>query len=99
MDQLLGAHTSISGGVSTSVELAEKLGFTAMQIFTKNNNRWLAKELSDKEIELFTTSLKDSNIKFVVAHDSYLINLCAKDAEMLIKSRAAFQDELKRCDC
>ena len=98
MEQLLGAHTSISGGVSNAVNLAEKLGFTAIQIFTKNNNRWYAKDLSDKEIENYKTSLKASNIKFVVAHDSYLINLCAKDTELLNKSRDSFQNELERCE-
>lgn len=98
LEQLLGAHTSINGGVSTAVDLAEKLGFTAMQIFTKNNNRWFSKELGDKEIEIYTTRLKASNIKFVVAHDSYLINLCSKDLEILNKSRDSFLDELKRCE-
>ena len=97
MEQLLGAHTSINGGVSTAIVLAGKLGFTAIQIFTKNNNRWYAKELGEKEIETYKTRLKASNIKFVVAHDSYLINLCAKDTDMLNKSRDSFGDELKRC--
>ena len=50
MEQLLGAHTSIAGGVSKSVPLAENLGFTAMQIFTKNNNRWAAKPLEENKI-------------------------------------------------
>ena len=98
MEQLLGAHTSINGGVSTAVDLAEKLGFTAMQIFTKNNNRWYAKELSENEIEKFRMRLESSKIKFVVAHDSYLINLCSKELEMLNKSRDSFLDELKRCE-
>jgi deoxyribonuclease-4 len=98
LEQLLGAHTSINGGVLTAIVLAGKLGFTAIQIFTKNNNRWYAKELGEKEIETYKTRLKASNIKFVVAHDSYLINLCAKDTEMLNKSRDSFGDELKRCE-
>jgi deoxyribonuclease-4 len=98
MKQILGAHTSINGGVSAAVELAEKLGFTAMQVFTKNNNRWYSKDLTDKEIENFRTRLKSSKIKFVVAHDSYLINLCAKETELLNKSRNSFSDELKRCE-
>ena len=50
MEHLLGAHTSTSGGVSKAVERAEKLGFTAMQIFTKNNNRWAAKPLDKKKL-------------------------------------------------
>lgn len=98
MEQLLGAHTSIAGGVSKSVPLAEKLGFTAIQIFTKNNNRWAAKPLEESEIIKFKTSLESSNIKFVVSHDSYLINLCAKDESNLEKSRNAFIDELERCE-
>nr|AFD03361.1 apurinic endonuclease Apn1 [uncultured bacterium W5-47b] len=98
MQQLLGAHTSTSGGVSISVDLAEKLSFTAMQIFTKNNNRWFQKQLEEKEIEAFKTKLNNSNIKFVVSHDSYLINLCGTDKEILRKSRVALLDELERCE-
>ena len=98
MEQLLGAHTSTAGGVSKSIERAEKLGFTAIQIFTKNNNRWFQKQLDEKEISKFRINLKNSNIKFVVSHDSYLINLCAKDKSILRKSREAFLDELTRCE-
>ncbi len=97
-NQLLGAHTSIAGGVWKAVEKAEKLGFTAMQIFTKNNNRWQAKPLTDEDVENFKTALQNSQIEFVVAHDSYLINLCAKDETILEKSRNAFIDELYRCE-
>ena len=98
MQQLLGAHTSIAGGVSKAVERADKFGFTAMQIFTKNNNRWFTKPLDEKEIDAFKTKLKNSHIKFVVSHDAYLINLCATDKEILKKSRRAFLDELERCE-
>ncbi len=98
MTHLLGAHTSISGGVSKSIERAEKLSFNAMQIFTKNNNRWSSKPLDEKEINIFREQLKNSSLKFVVSHDSYLINLCAKDKENLEKSRLSFIDELERCE-
>jgi deoxyribonuclease-4 len=98
LEHLLGAHTSTSGGVSKAVERAINLGFTAMQIFTKNNNRWFAKPLEEKEIQKFKINIEKSNIKFVVAHDSYLINLCANNPELLEKSRVAFIDELTRCE-
>lgn len=96
--QLLGAHVSISGGVSKAVERAEKLGFTAMQIFTKNNNQWFSKPINETEAERFKLLLKNSQIKFVVSHSSYLINLCAKNPETLKKSRASLIDELSRCE-
>jgi deoxyribonuclease IV len=98
MTQLLGAHTSIQGGVSEAVALADKLKFSAMQIFTKNNNRWFSKPLEEEEIEKFKSRLKSSGLKFVVTHDSYLINLCSKNKKTLKLSRNAFIDELKRCD-
>ena len=96
--QLLGAHVSISGGVSKAVERAEKLGFTAMQIFTKNNNQWFSKPIDETEAERFKLLLKNSQIKFVVSHSSYLINLCAKNPKTLKKSRASLIDELNRCE-
>ena len=98
MKQLLGAHTSTSGGVSKAIERAVKLGFTAIQIFTKNNNRWFSKPLEENEISKFKTLLKQSNIRYVVSHDSYLINLCAVKPDLLKKSREAFIDELTRCE-
>ena len=98
MKHLIGAHTSISGGVSTSIGRAEKLDFTAIQIFTKNNSQWDAKPLSNMEIERFRDKLSEYHIKFIQAHDSYLINLCAKDKVLLKKSRASFSEELERCE-
>jgi deoxyribonuclease-4 len=98
MIQLLGAHTSTAGGVHKSIERAVKLGFTAMQIFTKNNNRWSSKPINEEEAEKFKEGVKKSPIKFIVAHDSYLINLCASDPVVLKKSREAFIDELERCE-
>ncbi len=94
---LLGAHTSTSGGVGSAVDLAEKLGFTAMQIFSKNNTRWSQRPYKPSEIEEFKTKLKASELKFVCVHDSYLINLCANNPEFKKKSEAAFLDEIERC--
>lgn len=98
MNHLIGAHTSISGGVPNAVDLAEKLNFSAMQIFSKNNNRWAAKAFTDTVINEFKTKLNSSGINFTVVHDSYLINLCSLNEELLEKSRTAFLDELTRCE-
>jgi len=98
MEQLLGAHTSIEGGVSKSVDLASSLKFNTMQIFTKNNNRWFANPLNENELNNYKDKLSKTKINPVVAHDSYLINLCAVDNEILRKSREAFTDELLRCE-
>ncbi len=98
MKHLLGAHVFVNGGVDSAIDGGESLGFTAIQLFTKNNNRWFQKDLPEKEIIAFKEKKKNSNIKIVVSHDSYLINLCAKDPENLEKSRKSFLDELNRCE-
>ncbi|MGK9368736.1 deoxyribonuclease IV [Melioribacter sp. Ez-97] len=98
MKQLIGAHTFVKGGPASAIETAEKLGFTAIQIFTKNNNRYFERDLREDEINDYKEKLKNSRIKFVVSHDSYLINLCSKNPEGLKKSRAAFIKELERCE-
>ena len=95
---LLGAHMSISGGVYAAVDRAASIGCTALQVFTKNNNQWSAKPLAEKEVEHYKRKIEEAAITPVVAHDSYLINLCAVNPDVLEKSRNAFVDELTRCE-
>ena len=95
---LLGAHMSISGGVHTAHERGMSIGCTTIQLFTKNNTRWSGKPLSEEDIENYKRIERKSRIHPVVAHSSYLINLCAKDPLILKKSRRAYRDELDRCE-
>jgi deoxyribonuclease-4 len=68
-----------------------------LQVFTKNSNQWKSAPLLPKDIANYKTAESESSIHPVIAHDSYLINLCAKDPDILRKSREAFVDELQRC--
>ncbi|HTY38101.1 MAG TPA: deoxyribonuclease IV [Bacteroidota bacterium] len=95
---LLGAHMSIAGGVHTAVERGMSIGCTTMQMFVKNNNQWNGKELAEEDIASYKNLLRDSMIRPVVVHDTYLINLCAVDKGILHKSRRALKDELDRCE-
>jgi deoxyribonuclease-4 len=95
---LLGAHMSIAGGVHTAVERGVSIGCTTMQMFVKNHNQWRGKGLTDEDISTYKKLLQESSIGPVVVHDTYLINLCATDKEILRKSRAALKDELNRCE-
>jgi deoxyribonuclease-4 len=89
---------SIAGGVHTAVERGISIGCTTMQMFVKNNNQWRGKELTDEDISTYKKLLQESSIGPVVVHDTYLINLCATDKQILRKSRAALKDELNRCE-
>ncbi|MGE5354465.1 MAG: deoxyribonuclease IV [Acidobacteriota bacterium] len=98
INHILGAHTSIAGGVDKAVDLAGKLNFQTMQIFTKNGNRWADGSFSEQTIENYKNKLSKTKISPVVAHDSYLINLASSNEDLLKKSVDAFIDELKRCE-
>ncbi len=93
----MGAHTSISGGVSQSVPRARALGFTAAQIFVKNNKQWFAPPLAEDEISQFLSARKASGIYFF-AHNSYLINLASQDPQMFNTSVNAMTAELERAE-
>ncbi|MDW7679161.1 MAG: deoxyribonuclease IV [bacterium] len=95
---LLGAHVSIAGGVDKAPARGAQIGCTAIQIFTKNQRQWDAPPLSQKEIRGFQQALADSPIECVVAHASYLINLCSPDKNQLHKSLESFILELERAE-
>lgn len=95
---LIGAHQSIAGGIHTAFERALTAGCRTLQVFTKNSNQWHAKPLTEEDIANYKSAAMKSTVRPVIAHDSYLINLCAADAEIRKKSRNAFLDELLRCE-
>ena len=95
---LLGAHMSMAGGLYTAFERAERVGCTAIQIFTKNSNQWNDPVISTEDIAKYREGRNKSKVQIVVSHDSYLINLCGANDKLLEKSREAFVKEIKRCD-
>ena len=95
---ILGSHMSIAGGYYKSVEAARKAGCDCVQLFTKNNNQWRAKEITADEATKFRASLVELNITHPISHDSYLINLASPDPELWKKSIDAFVVELSRAE-
>ena len=67
-----------------------------VQLFTKNNNQWSARDITAEEVERFADSLKQHGITHPIAHDSYLINLGSPDAVLWKKSIDAMVIELRR---
>lgn len=94
---LLGAHMTTSGGLDKGIAAGLAIGCNVVQIFTKSPQQWAAKPLEEPLIQRFKEAAPQLACP-VVAHDSYLINLCAEDPEKLQKSRDAFLDELERCE-
>jgi apurinic endonuclease (APN1) len=96
----IGAHVSAAGGVENSPINAHNIEATAFALFTKNQRQWVGKPLSDSTIKLFKENCEKFGYlpDYILPHDSYLINLGHPDADALEKSRAAFLDEMQRCE-
>ena len=93
---LLGAHVSAAGGVWRAFDRARELGCDTMQIFVKNANRWVAKPLAGDDAARFHSKREAAPMP-VLAHASYLINLCSTDETTCRRSLEALADELLRC--
>jgi deoxyribonuclease IV len=95
----IGPHVSTSGGVQNAPLNAKALSATAFGMFTKNQRRWVAAPFEQNTITSFKNNCKESKYdpRYILAHDSYLINIGNPNSEVRKQSYDAFVDELERC--
>src|SRR3982750_660836 len=98
MNDLLGAHVSTAGGTKEAPPRAKAIAATAMQIFTKQANRWAERSCEGEECTAFSEALRDTDVRATVSHDSYLINLASPDPTLRARSVDSFAAELARCE-
>ncbi|MDE5881102.1 MAG: deoxyribonuclease IV [Muribaculaceae bacterium] len=96
----IGAHVSVAGGVSNAPVEAHAIGAKAFALFTGNSSRWVSKDISDKEVDLFkhNCELYGFTPEVILPHDNFLINLGSPDEKKLKLSRKSFLDEMRRCE-
>ncbi|MEI6901426.1 MAG: deoxyribonuclease IV [Bacteroidota bacterium] len=96
----IGAHVSASGGVENAPVNAHNIGAKAFALFTKNQRQWFSAPLSKESIAKFKENCSKYHFdaKFILPHDSYLINLGNPSSDALEQSRKAFLDEMQRCE-
>jgi len=95
---LVGSHISIAGGLEKAFERGASIGCTAMQIFTKSNRKWIENPLTDDQIKAFKAAAKESEIKSIVVHAGYLINIASSTPRTAQESTKALLDEVRRCE-
>ncbi len=98
--KFIGAHVSASGGVDNAPINAYNIGAKAFSFFTKNQRQWVSAPLTKEAIKGFRDNCEKYNfdMKYIMPHDSYLINLGHPGKDELQKSRNAFLDEMQRCE-
>ncbi|MBX3437392.1 MAG: deoxyribonuclease IV [Planctomycetaceae bacterium] len=95
---LFGSHLSIAGGYYKAARAAAELGMDTVQVFTKNNNQWRAKPLTDEDVRLFQAAIQEGGLRIPCAHDSYLINIASPDDALWQKSLDALVVEMERAE-
>jgi deoxyribonuclease-4 len=92
----IGIHTSIAGGVENAAERANRLGCNTFQIFSTSPRQWQPYELGRGQCERMNQLRQKYDLKPLVIHSNYLINLAATNTIFLKKSVEAFRGELER---
>ena len=95
---ILGAHVSIAGGVSNAPQNAFECTCETLQIFTKNQLQWQAPPLSRDEITAFKRGMKLYHLVPGTVHAAYLVNLAARDPDLLVKSRDCMISDISRTE-
>ena len=93
---LLGSHLSVAGGLHNALLAARKYRFDTVALFVRNQRQWACPPLAEEEVERFRALRKELGISPVIAHGSYLMNLCGAEP-VRAKSIAALVEDVGRC--
>lgn len=92
----IGIHTSTAGGVCNAAERAYRLGCNTLQIFSSSPRQWAPYELSRLHCDEMSRLRAKYDLKPLVIHTNYLVNLASSNELFLKKSVEAFRREIER---
>ncbi len=92
----IGIHTSSAGGVQNAAERAYRLGCNTFQIFSSSPRQWAPYELNRPQRDAMKRLRDKYDLKPLVIHTNYLVNLAGGNDLFLKKSVEAFRGEIER---
>ncbi|RME74470.1 MAG: deoxyribonuclease IV [Planctomycetota bacterium] len=92
----LGAHVSVAGGLAKAFERAEEIGAKTIQVFVKNQRQWRWRPLGDWEQGLWWRMRRQSEVREIFAHGTYLLNFASEDDGIFQRSIDTLREELWR---
>jgi deoxyribonuclease-4 len=92
----IGIHTSTAGGVENAAERAYRLGCNTFQIFSSSPRQWAPYPLGRPQCEGMKRLRQKYDLKPLVIHTNYLVNLASSTEAFLKKSIEAFRGEIER---
>ncbi len=96
MENKIGAHVSIAGGVKNALDREEEVGGNCGQVFVHSPRVWKFGELTEEEAEEFRKDYKSRGWGPIVVHSNYLINLATPKPDLFKRSVDTLREELKR---
>lgn len=92
----IGIHTSSAGGVQNAAERAYRLGCNTFQVFSSSPRQWAPYELGQPQCDEMNRLRARYDLKPLVIHTNYLVNLASSNELFLHKSMHAFRGEVER---
>jgi len=94
----IGIHTSISGSLEKAALKAAELGANTFQIFSASPRMWRAYMPKKDDIAALRRARERLDLRPLVIHVNYLINLASIDPVIREKSITSFRGELERAE-
>lgn len=92
----IGLHCSTAGALVNAARRAVEVGANCFQIFSASPRMWRASMPPPAQIDELRRFRALHDLRPLVIHDSYLINLAAPDETVRLKSVQAMRGELER---
>jgi deoxyribonuclease IV len=92
---LIGAHVSVAGGLSLTVERGVETASDAIQIFHQSPRMWRPTAYTDADFADFRSAFDDSPLEAVVIHAVYLINCASKERQTRSRSITSLTHALR----
>lgn len=95
---MIGSNVPTIGGLPVGFKYADEWGCESIQIYVSPSRTWSIPNLTEKEIVEFRSAWRNSNVKEVVGHVPYLVNLASPNKELRKKSIGRLIIEIKRVE-
>ncbi|MBA3914451.1 MAG: deoxyribonuclease IV, partial [Acidobacteriales bacterium] len=92
----IGIHASSAGGIPNAAERAYRLGCNTLQIFSSSPRQWAPYDLTTPHCAEMSRLREKYDLKPLVIHTNYLVNMASTTEAFLKKSIEAFRGEMER---
>lgn len=92
----IGAHLTIARGLPAAAELARAVGANTFQYFTRNPRGGAVRAMGDEEIEAWLRLREELDLRPMVGHLPYTVNLAANKQETWDFARRVLREDLDR---